>query len=220
MADFLFAEAQVRQPVRTLSGGERNRLLLARLFTRTSDLLVMDEPTNDLDMDTLDRLIETLDAYDGTLILVSHDRDFVDKLVTSLIVLEGGGQVTEYIGGYRDYLRQRKTAGTEAAKSRRPSKEKESETKPDRRREAGPRKLSYKDQRELDGLPGVIGDLEGEIEALNLRLAAPDFFAKDPDGFSKAAARLETAKAELEGAEARWLELEDLRESLEVGNPR
>jgi ATP-binding cassette subfamily F protein uup len=220
LKEFMFDEDDAKSAIATLSGGQRNRLMLAKVLARPSNLLVLDEPTNDLDMDTLDRLIETLDAYDGTLILVSHDRDFVDKLVTSLIVLEGGGQVTEYIGGYRDYLRQRKTAGTEAAKSRRPSKEKESETKPDRRREAGPRKLSYKDQRELDGLPGVIGDLEGEIEALNLRLAAPDFFAKDPDGFSKAAARLETAKAELEGAEARWLELEDLRESLEVGNPR
>ncbi len=217
LKEFMFDEDDAKSAIATLSGGQRNRLMLAKVLARPSNLLVLDEPTNDLDMDTLDRLLETLDAYDGTLILVSHDRDFVDRLVTSLIALEGGGQVSEYIGGYRDYLRQRKTAAPGTDKTRRPAKEFEDGTKPARRREGGPRKLSYKDQRELDGLPEHIARLETEIESLNDRLAAPDFFAKDPDGFAEAAARLEAAKAELEAAEARWLELEDLRETLEAG---
>jgi ATP-binding cassette subfamily F protein uup len=217
LKEFMFDEDDAKSAIATLSGGQRNRLMLAKVLARPSNLLVLDEPTNDLDMDTLDRLLETLDAYDGTLILVSHDRDFVDKLVTSLIVLEGGGQVSEYIGGYRDYLRQRKTAAPGMARTKRSATEVEGRTKPDRRREGSPRKLSYKDQRELDGLPEHIARLETEIESLNDRLAAPDFFAKDPDGFANAAGRLESAKAELEVAEARWLELEDLRETLEAG---
>jgi len=217
LKEFMFDEDDAKSAIATLSGGQRNRLMLAKVLARPSNLLVLDEPTNDLDMDTLDRLLETLDAYDGTLILVSHDRDFVDKLVTSLIVLEGGGQVSEYIGGYRDYLRQRKTAEPGIFKTRRPAKEAEAGSRPERRREGSPRKLSYKDQRELDGLPDGINELEAEIAGLNQRLAAPDFFVKDADGFAMAAARLEAAKAELEAAEARWLELEDLRESVEAG---
>ena len=217
LKEFMFDEDDAKSAIATLSGGQRNRLMLAKVLARPSNLLVLDEPTNDLDMDTLDRLLETLDAYDGTLILVSHDRDFVDKLVTSLIVLEGGGQVSEYIGGYRDYLRQRRAAPAGAVKAKRPAKEVDAGSGPDRRREGSPRKLSYKDQRELDGLPGRIDDLEAEIAGLNERLAAPDFFVRDPDGFAAGAARLQAAKAEIEAAEARWLELESLRESLEAG---
>ena len=172
---------------------------------------------SDLDMDTLDRLLETLDAYDGTLIVVSHDRDFVDKLVTSLIVLEGGGLVEEYIGGYGDYLRQRRPgAGARGASS--PAKK----TLPPTARQApardgSPRKLSYNDQRELDGLPDRMAALEGEIEGLDARLGAADFFTKDGEGFSRAAARLQAAKAELEAAEQRGVELESLAESLAGG---
>jgi ATP-binding cassette subfamily F protein uup len=219
LKEFMFDEDDAKSSIGTLSGGQRNRLMLAKVLARPANLLVLDEPTNDLDMDTLDRLLETLDAYDGTLVLVSHDRDFIDKLVTSLIVLEGGGRVAEYIGGYRDYLAQRKSGGSRAAAAGagRPAKGEAREPRPARLRDQAPRKLSYKDQRELDQLPGRMTGLEAEVAGLNQRLAAPDFFTKDPDGFACTAARLEEAKAELEQAESRWLDLETLREALEAG---
>jgi ATP-binding cassette subfamily F protein uup len=184
--------------------------MLARVLAQPSNVLVLDEPTNDLDMDTLDHLFETLDAYDGTLIVVSHDRDFVDKLVTSLIVLDGQGRVQEYVGGYEDYLRQ---CGADAKGARSASGKKGNGDKAERKRGGVASKLSYKDQRQLDSLPSLISDLETEIEQLNRRLTDADFFTKDADGFTQAAARLEAAKTELNDAEARWLELESLRES-------
>lgn len=217
LKEFMFDEDDAKSAIGTLSGGQRNRLMLAKVLARPSNLLVLDEPTNDLDMDTLDRLLETLDAYDGTLILVSHDRDFIDKLVTSLIVLEGGGQVTEYIGGYRDYLAQRKSREPRPVRHQTPAKQDVGDTRPARGRDQAPTKLSYKDQRELDGLPGRIAELEDEIAQLNTRLAVPDFFAKDPEAFTESAKRLEDAKAELAQAEERWLELESLRETLAAG---
>ncbi|MFB3053757.1 MAG: ABC-F family ATP-binding cassette domain-containing protein [Alphaproteobacteria bacterium] len=217
LKEFLFDEDDAKSAMGTLSGGQRNRLMLAKVLAQPSNLLVLDEPTNDLDMDTLDRLLETLDAYDGTLIVVSHDRDFVDKLVTSLIVLEGGGLVEEYIGGYGDYLRQRRPgAGARGASS--PAKKTLPPTaRQARARDGSPRKLSYNDQRELDGLPDRMAALEGEIEGLDARLGAADFFTKDGEGFSRAAARLQAAKAELDAAEQRWVELESLAESLAGG---
>ncbi|MDX1486425.1 MAG: ABC-F family ATP-binding cassette domain-containing protein [Alphaproteobacteria bacterium] len=217
LKEYMFDEDDAKSAIGTLSGGQRNRLMLARVLAQPSNVLVLDEPTNDLDMDTLDRLMETLDAYDGTLILVSHDRDFVDKLVTSLIVMEGDGMVEEYIGGYGDYLRQRadrrpsKAAGEGAAKAG------DAGAASDRRRESAPRKLSYKDQRELDALPERMGALEAEIAELTSRLADPDLFAKDSEVFGRTAARLEAAKGELEDAEGRWLELEARREALAAG---
>ncbi|MEE8084964.1 MAG: ABC-F family ATP-binding cassette domain-containing protein [Alphaproteobacteria bacterium] len=217
LKEFLFDEDDAKSAMGTLSGGQRNRLMLAKVLAQPSNLLVLDEPTNDLDMDTLDSLLETLDAYDGTLIVVSHDRDFVDKLVTSLIVLEGGGLVEEYIGGYGDYLRQR-PPGAGAREASSPAKKTLQPTaRQARAGEGGQRKLGYNDQRELDGLPDKMAALEGEIEGLDARLAAPDFFTKDGEGFSRAAARLEAAKAELDAAERRWVALESLAESLAGG---
>jgi ATP-binding cassette subfamily F protein uup len=206
LSDFLFAESQARQPVKSLSGGEKNRLLLARLFARPSNLLVLDEPTNDLDFETLDLLLEVLDGYKGTLLLVSHDRDFLDRLVTGVIALEGGGRIAEAVGGYSDYLRQRGRPPTQnSAEVRVPKSE--------RKRLAGG-KLSYREQRELDGLPAAIERLNAEIAELEAHLADAGLYGRDPAGFETAAARLQTARAEREAWEGRWLELEDRREAL------
>jgi ATP-binding cassette subfamily F protein uup len=214
LKEFLFDEDDATSAISILSGGQRNRLMLAKVLAQPSNVLVLDEPTNDLDMDTLDKLLETLDAYDGTLIVVSHDRDFMDKLVTSLIVLEGDGAVDEYIGGYGDYLRQRRAGAGPGGTLNRRKKAAEATARQARRREGAPQKLSYKDQHELDGLPDRIAALEGEISGLNARLGAADFFKKDAEGFTSAAARLEAAKAELDAAEQRWVELESLAETL------
>ena len=166
MRDFLFEDRQAQSPVKSLSGGERNRLLLAKLLAKPSNLLILDEPTNDLDMDTLDLLEEMLADYDGTLLVVSHDRDFLDRLVTSVIAVEGGGRVTEYVGGYSDYLRQR-PAPTAAAPAK-PALPAKAE------RPKNAVKLSYKDQRELDELPARQASLVRQIAAMEQELADPD----------------------------------------------
>ncbi|UEM02160.1 ATP-binding cassette domain-containing protein [Skermanella rosea] len=212
MRDFLFDPKLKDTPTRALSGGERNRLLLATLFARPSNLMILDEPTNDLDMDTLDLLEEVLSDYDGTLLLVSHDRDFLDRLVTSVIAVEGAGEVQEYVGGYSDYVTQRPDrAAPDAAKAR--------------KKDAGPpaeakqrRKLSYQQQRELDQLPKRMEDLGGKIKAAEAKLADADFFSRDPAGFQKTSEGLGKLQAELEAAEERWLELEALREELEASS--
>jgi ATP-binding cassette subfamily F protein uup len=208
MKDFLFAEAQARTPVKALSGGERNRLLLAKLLAHPSNLLILDEPTNDLDMDTLDLLEEVLADYDGTLLVVSHDRDFLDRLVTSVIAVEGNGDVKEYTGGYTDYLNQRATYG-EAAAPKAPAA-----PKPVAQPKAqSPRnRLSYNETRELDQLPGKIEALGTEIAKLEKELGDPSLYSRDPARFQKLAARADAARAELDAAEERWLELEAKRE--------
>jgi ABC transport system ATP-binding/permease protein len=211
LKDFLFDTRQIDTPVKALSGGERNRLLLARLFARPSNLMILDEPTNDLDMDTLDLLEDVLADYQGTLLLVSHDRDFLDRLVSSTIALEGDGSAIEYAGGYSDYLVQRappKAAPVVAAKP----KAVEAPAAPKPRG-----KLSYKDQRELDDLPGRMDKLSAELKALETALADAGLFTRDPNGFDAKTKRFEAAQAELAAAEERWLELESLRESLEAG---
>ena len=208
MKDFLFSEAQARTPVRALSGGERNRLLLAKILAKPANLLVLDEPTNDLDLDTLDLLEELLSDYPGTLLVVSHDRDFLDRLVTSVIVVEGGGAVSEYVGGYADYLRQR-PAPVAAPTVTKPS----SASLP----VAAPRKaakLSYKDARELDGLPAKIDAVTAEIASLEKTLADGGLYARDRAKFDKTSQRLDAARAELAHAEERWLVLESMREDL------
>ena len=210
LRDFLFEEAQARQPVKSLSGGEKNRLLLARLFAKPSNLLVMDEPTNDLDMETLDLLVELLDGYRGTLLMVSHDRDFLDRLATGIIAVEGRGKVQEYAGGYSDYLAQRRPE--DAPRKAPPPKRAAAETRPKPRAPAG--KLSYKEARELDALPGQIEELSAEIAALEARLADPALFARDPEAFKQTAERLEAARQALGDAENRWLALEERREQL------
>jgi ATP-binding cassette subfamily F protein uup len=218
LRDFLFDEKQARSPVGALSGGERNRLLLAKQLAKPTNLLIMDEPTNDLDMDTLDLLQEMLSEYDGTLLLVSHDRDFLDRVVTSSIVMEGDGTAIEYPGGYSDYVHLRNLSGKNAVekavpvdKVDKPAK-KAAPEKPAKSKSQS--KLSYKDQREYDTLPDKISGLESEIATIEKALSDGDLFTKDPAAFQKKADRMEAARLELEQAEERWLELEMLREEL------
>jgi ATP-binding cassette subfamily F protein uup len=205
LEDFLFTPDRARMGVGMLSGGERNRLLLARMFTRPSNVLVLDEPTNDLDAETLDLLEEVLADYSGTVFLVSHDRTFLNNVVTSTIAVEGNGDVKEYAGGYDDYLRQR------PAPPPRPS-----EPKPARPAAApalppaapGPRKLSFKEKRELESLPGRIEELEARQKDLHAQMAAPGYHRQGADRINASAAELKGVEQELATAYARWETLE------------
>ncbi|HIJ39175.1 MAG TPA: ATP-binding cassette domain-containing protein [Rhodospirillaceae bacterium] len=207
LREFLFEDRQAHAPVKSLSGGERHRLLLAKLLAKPSNLLVLDEPTNDLDMDSLDLLQEALADYDGTLLVVSHDRDFLDRLVTSVIVVEGAGRIAEYVGGYSDSLRQRPNPAPPAPPKAMPT------IKADRPRTAS--RLAYLEQRELDALPGKLEQLQTEIGRFEEKLADPQFYGRDPDGFAQTSRQLETARLSLTSLEERWLELEMKRETLE-----
>jgi len=208
LRDFLFPPERLNAPVSMLSGGERNRLLLAKALAAPSNMLVLDEPTNDLDADTLDLLQEALSDYDGTVLLVSHDRDFLDRLVTSTIALEGDGSAIEYAGGYSDYLAQRGPRETPTAA---PRKEKAAAPA----RESAPAKrLGYKRERALAELPKKIEALHTEIVALHAALGDADLYSRDPNAFAAKTARLAAAQTELEAAETEWLELEMLKEEL------
>lgn len=206
LQDFLFTPERARTPVRILSGGERNRLLLAKLFTRPANLLVMDEPTNDLDTETLELLEELLLEYSGTLLLVSHDREFLNNVVTSTLVFEGDGLVREYVGGYDDWLRQSSAAMASASPAPLPAREKQ------RGRMVRPRKLTFKEERELEALPERIGELEREQEKLHLTLADPEFYRRGGTEVVRLNARLAAIGKELTEAYCRWEDLEALRE--------
>ncbi|MEJ2381194.1 MAG: ATP-binding cassette domain-containing protein [Gammaproteobacteria bacterium] len=211
LRDFLFPAERARSPVKSLSGGERARLLLARLFTRPANLLVLDEPTNDLDMETLELLEELLAQYDGTLIVISHDRAFLDNVVSSSLVFEGHGRVSEYVGGYSDWLRQRDTAAAKAV-PRQPSSTSpgaRAATKKSAAPAQGARKLSYKEQRELEALPEQIERLETEQAVLEQRAADPDLYKQEGDEIAAVLKRLEEVGTELEAAYVRWELLED-----------
>ncbi len=209
LRDFLFDEKQAKSPVKSLSGGEKNRLLLAKLLARESNFLVLDEPTNDLDMETLDLLQDMLAGYDGTLIVISHDRDFLDQLVSSVIVIGDEGNVDEYIGGYTDYVRQRNDLKPiKGRKSASSEKEQPAKQKSARKR------LSYKDQRDLDRLPDVIDALQNKIADLEAQLGDPDLFTKMPEKFQATTTELSETQTALEQAEERWLELEIMQEDL------
>ena len=216
LRDFLFEEKQALSQVKTLSGGERNRLLLARLFSRQHNLVVLDEPTNDLDVETLELLEEVLSDYDGTIILVSHDRDFLDRVVTSTIALEGNGFIEEYPGGYSTYLKQSRQLSPSSHKPQNSSQ----------RRFTGRRgselktKLTYKEQRELDGLPKTISDLEAKQSLLQEKLSDSDFYLSDPKKFTLFSKQLSDIKGQIESAEDLWILLEERKEELETNNFR
>jgi ATP-binding cassette subfamily F protein uup len=206
LSDFLFSPDRARSPVRVLSGGERNRLLLAKLFAKPSNILVLDEPTNDLDLETLDLLEELLLDYRGTVLLVSHDRDFLNNVVTSSLVFEGGGKVQEYAGGYDDWLHQR--TGTMASPTPPPPTKKGRE----KMKSAQPRKLSFKEAKELETLPGEIEALETEQQELTARLADPAIYLEQGQEVARINGRLAEIEARLATAYPRWEELEKLQE--------
>ena len=215
--DFLFSEAQLRQPISTLSGGERNRLLLARALAKPANMLILDEPTNDLDMDTLDKLEELLEGYDGTLILVSHDRDFIDRLSTSTLALNGRGDIVETPGGWTDFIRQNPGFLQPGANPRPQDKaaaQRAAAAPPPAVAPKKTAKLSFKDAHRLKELEGLIDALPATIARHDATLADPGLYARDPKAFDAAMKAAEKARAELESAELEWLELEEKKAAL------
>jgi len=210
LKDFLFSPEQARTPVSVLSGGERNRLLIARALAQPANLLVLDEPTNDLDLETLDLLQEMLGDYQGTLILVSHDRDFLDRVVGSVLVSEGAGRWVEYAGGYSDMLIQR-GQGVEARAAAPKARETKARAAAPAAAPSGKPKLGFNEQHELKTLPSRMQKLEAAIGQLKTILADPDLYARDPARFDKASSMLAQAETDLAQAEDRWLELEMLQ---------
>jgi ATP-binding cassette subfamily F protein uup len=213
MKDFLFLSEQARTPVHVLSGGERARLLIAKALATPSNLLVLDEPTNDLDLETLDLLEEMVADYPGTALIVSHDRDFLDRVVTSVLIAEGKGHFVEYAGGYSDMVAQRGDGVT----AKEPAKAVSARGTQKERKVSGSsrRKLSFAEKHGLEALPQRIAALTGEISHLQSQLSDGALYARDPKRFHELSAKLETAEAERAAAETRWLELEMLREEIE-----
>ena len=209
LKEFLFDPALADAPIGSLSGGERSRLLLAREFAREANLLVLDEPTNDLDLETLDLLQEVIADYDGTVLIVSHDRDFLDRTVTITLGLDGSGKVDVVAGGYEDWVRKRYEAARAPAKAA----AKEAPASQPRSGSAA-RKLSYKDQRDYDRLPGEIERLHAEIVNAEEALHDPDLYTRDPERFAKLTERIARNRTEIEAAEYRWLEVAELAEQL------
>jgi len=209
LQDFLFDEYKVTQRVRTLSGGEQNRLLLAKLFAEDHNFLVLDEPTNDLDMETLELLQEVIADYTGTILIISHDRDFIDRTVTALLVFEGEGRIIPHAGGYSDYLSRR--TRSEERKRTRPTK-----SAPKEKRSANrTARLSFKDKHALETLPGEIAGLEASIAKAEAKLADPDLFARNPDLFTLLAEQVRQERTLLGKLEDRWLEIELLRQEID-----
>lgn len=207
LKEFLFDDRQARAPVRSLSGGEKARLLLAKLMAKESNLLVMDEPTNDLDVETLDLLQELLDDYDGTVLLVSHDRDFLDRVATTTIAMEGNGQAVTYAGGWSDYRAQRQDVTPQKAEKSKPKAEKAKTEK------AASTGLSFTEKHRLEALPGLMERLEAEIAKLEEFMADPELFTKEPVKFQKATEALVERQTALAEAEEEWLMLEEKAES-------
>ncbi len=219
MKDFLFQPEQRRTPLNVLSGGERGRLMLARALAKPSNVLVLDEPTNDLDLETLDVLEEMLAGYSGTVILISHDRDFLDRVVTSVLVPEGNGTWREYAGGYADMLAQRGADMSRAdVKGKAQAKTEEQASKP--QSAAAPpqqakRRLSFKEKHALETLPGEMEALQKKAASLQKILDDPGLYARDRNRFTEVTEALSAVQAKLAETEERWLELEMLREELE-----
>jgi ABC transport system ATP-binding/permease protein len=221
---FLFSAKRALTPVASLSGGERNRVILAKLFTQPSNLLVLDEPTNDLDVETLEVLEERLSEYSGTLLVVSHDREFLDNIVTSILVFEAGGRIVEYAGGYSDWVRRGRELAQMDALARNRAVDEPAAASNDRpaalpsRRQAA--KLGYLEQRELDGLPDRIEALEAELAALESRVTAPEFYGQAWEQTQPVLDAVAAKHAEHDRLAARWLELEERRAALAAGLAR
>lgn len=222
LKDFMFDPQDAQRKVGTLSGGEKNRLMLARVLANPGNFLILDEPTNDLDMDTLDMLEDILSEYEGTLFVVSHDRDFLDQMVTKILAFEGDGKIEGYIGGYSDYMdavkKQRANEDDKGFSESQAAASKEE--KNDRAEEneaplAEPVKMTYKLKYELEQLPEKIAKLEADIQRLQNKLADPDFYGEDPDKFHAYSVRLPKLKEDLDAAELRWLELEEMKQQAE-----
>jgi ATP-binding cassette subfamily F protein uup len=232
LKEFLFDPAIADAPISSLSGGERSRLLLAREFAREANLLVLDEPTNDLDLETLDLLQEVIADYEGTVLIVSHDRDFLDRTVTITLGLDGSGKVDVVAGGYEDWVRKRYEAkapprngeGAAVRRSRaadggvEPSTTRSSAGGPPPRSGEERKKLSYKDQRDYDRLPGEIERLQAAVAADEEGLSDPDLYTRDPDAFARLTERIARRRADIEAAELRWLEVAELAEALASGS--
>src|SRR5690606_5983235 len=214
MKDFLFKPEQARTPVKELSGGERARLVLARILATPANLLVLDEPTNDLDIETLDLLQELVAGFAGTVLLVSHDRDFLDRTVTSTLAPESEGRWVEYAGGYSDMLAQRGTPRLERRVGE-PGKATATAEKPSPQPRQPARRLSYKQKFALETLPGNMEEASAEIGRLEAQLADPALYAREPAAYRKLAAALEAERAKLSAMEEEWLQLEMLREEIE-----
>ncbi|MCW5721471.1 MAG: ABC-F family ATP-binding cassette domain-containing protein [Devosia sp.] len=214
MKDFLFTPEQANTPIGKLSGGERARVALARALALPSNFLVLDEPTNDLDLETLDLLEEMVSDYAGTVIVVSHDRDFLDRVATSVIMAEGNGKWVEYAGGYSDMVAQR-GEGVTARTVEKAAKPEKAKASSDPATPAAKRKLSFKEKHALETLPGEIDKLDAKIRQVNDRLGDGNYYARDPEGFARDSKALAEAEAKKTAAEEQWLELEMLREELE-----
>jgi len=208
LQDFLFTPQQARTPVKVLSGGERARLLLAKLFATPSNFLVLDEPTNDLDLETLDLLEEVIADYPGTALIVSHDRDFLDRVATQIVAAEGAGRFAEYAGGYCDMLAQR-APKAQAARTKTPRK-----AAPERPKKDRPVKMNFSDAHALKALPEQIAAAQREIAALERQLADAGFYARDPGAFAELSGKMAALRAQKDADEERWLALEMLREEL------
>jgi len=213
LKDFLFPPQRIDSPVKALSGGERNRLLLAKIFTQSANMMVLDEPTNDLDVDTLELLEELLSEYEGTLLLVSHDRTFLDNVVTSTLVFEGDGTFNEYAGGYEDWERYQRQIPDAPTETKNRVAAQSATTSAETKRSDKPRKLTYKEQRELGALPGKIEALEREQTELHARMGDGNFYRQSGDQITATMERIEAVKIELETAYGRWQELESLAPS-------
>ncbi|NIP38713.1 MAG: ATP-binding cassette domain-containing protein [Candidatus Dadabacteria bacterium] len=215
LQDFLFSSDRCKEKIYRLSGGERNRLTLAKLFTKPSNLLVMDEPTNDLDIETLELLEDLLVEYPGTIILVSHDREFLDSVVTSTIVFEGDGKINEYPGGYYDWLSQTDEQVKESQKAKDGNKEIEPEAKPAKKPTTKPKKLSFKKNKELEDLPQLIEKLEQEQKEIFNILSDADYYKKDPKEIESTQAKSQELEENISSAYERWNYLEQLREEIQ-----
>ena len=214
LRDFMFDDAKMTQRVSTLSGGEQNRLLLAKLFAQTHNFLVLDEPTNDLDLETLELLQEVIADYNGTVLIVSHDRDFLDRTVTAVLAFEGDSKIVAHAGGYSDYLARKQATAARQADSALDRKSKKKPAGADKPKPIRAPRLSYKDQHILDSMPALIAELEKQIATIETALATPDLFATDPAKFNKLADQFAALQADKAKKEDAWLTAAEKAEAI------